>query len=88
MNDAGHALARAIASAANLLDLDRVVIGGGVAKSGDLLFAPLRRELRRRARLVFTQNMEILPAQLGTEAGAIGAAGLVFQQPGLPVQVE
>ena len=80
MLDASYALARGIASAANLLDLDRVVIGGGVAQSGALLFDPLRRELGRRARLAFSRDVEVRPAELGTEAGVVGAAGLVFQQ--------
>jgi glucokinase len=80
MLDASLALARGIASAANLLDLDRVVIGGGVAQCGELLFAPLRRELKRRARLSFSRDLEIRPASLGTEAGVVGAAGLVFQR--------
>jgi len=62
-----------------LLDLDRVVIGGGLAESGDLLFVPLEQELRRRARLAFSRNVEVYPAALGTEAGVVGAAGLVFQ---------
>ena len=74
------ALARGIASAANLLDLDRVVIGGGVAQSGELLFAPLRAELKRRATLSFSRDLEVRQASLGTEAGVVGAAGLVFQR--------
>jgi glucokinase len=80
MHDAAHALARGIAGVANLLDLDRVVIGGGVAQSGELLFTPLRAELKRRARLSFSRDLEIRQASLGTEAGVVGAAGLVFQQ--------
>lgn len=80
MNDAALALARGIAGAANLLDLDRVVIGGGVAQSGDLLFVPLVRELRRRATLAFSRNVEVRPALLGAEAGVVGAASLIFQQ--------
>jgi glucokinase len=80
MHDASLALARGIAGAANLLDLDRVVIGGGVAQSGELLFAPLRRELKRRAKLAFSRDLEVRQAQLGPEAGVVGAAGLVFQQ--------
>lgn len=82
MLDASHALARGIASAANLLDLDRVVIGGGVSQSGELLFAPLRTELKRRATLSFSRDLEVRQASLGTEAGVVGAAGLVFQQHG------
>ena len=79
MRDAASALARAIASAAALLDLDRVVIGGGIAQSGDLLFAPLRRELRRRACLSFARDLDVRPAELGRESGVVGAAALVYQ---------
>jgi glucokinase len=78
MQEAAQALARAIAGAAAVLDLDRVVIGGGVAQAGPLLFDPLRRELRRRARLAFLAGLEVRPAALGQEAGVIGAAALAF----------
>jgi glucokinase len=79
MLGAAQALGMGIASVANLLDLDRVVIGGGVAQSGDLLFKPLREELRRRATLAFSRDVEVHPATLGQKAGVIGAAALVFQ---------
>lgn len=78
MRDAGISLGIGIASVANLLDLDRVVIGGGVAQSGALLFNPLEEELRRRATLAFSRNVEVRPAQLGTEAGMVGAASLAM----------
>jgi glucokinase len=79
LRDAAHALARAIAGAASLLDLDRVVIGGGVAGAGPLLFDPLRAELARRARLAFLRDLAVRPAALGPEAGVVGAAALMFQ---------
>jgi glucokinase len=74
--DAGRMLARAIAGAAAVLDVDRFVLGGGVTRSGALLFGPLRRELRLRARLSFTAGMDVVPAQLGLESGVVGAAAL------------
>jgi glucokinase len=76
--DAAAALARGLAGAANLLDLDRVVIGGGLAGAGDLLLAPLRAELRRRARLAFSRDLDLRPAALGPEAGVVGAAALAL----------
>lgn len=82
MRDAGISLGIGIASVANLLDLDRVVIGGGVSQSGDLLFVPLQEELRRRATLSFSRNVEVRRASLGQEAGVVGAAALVFQTMG------
>jgi len=78
MCDAGVALGRAIANAANLFDLDRVVIGGGIAQADALLFPPLHRELRERARLPFLADLAVLPASLGIEAGVIGAASLAL----------
>jgi glucokinase len=70
------ALAMAIASAAAVCDLDLVVIGGGVAKSGALLFDPLREALATYAGLDFLRGLRVLPAELGGDAGLVGAAAL------------
>ena len=53
---------------------DRVIIGGGVAAAGDLLLEPIRDELLRRVRTTSLDEVEIVTAELGTWAGAIGAA--------------
>lgn len=71
------AVARMIASVGAVCDLDLVVIGGGVAKSGGLLFDPLREALSSYARLDFLRGLRVLPAELGGDAGLIGAAGLL-----------
>lgn len=76
MRDAGVALARGIVDAANLLDLERVVLGGGLTQAGEMLLAPLRAEVRDRARLPFTGHLDIRLASAGREAGVIGAAAL------------
>ena len=56
------------------VDVERVVIGGGIAQAGAVLFDPLRRAVTARtSRLTFDVS-EIVPAQLGPEAGLIGAA--------------
>jgi glucokinase len=78
LDDAAHALAVGIAGAANLLDLDRVVIGGGLAQAGDLLLEPLRRALPSHTRLAFLRGLEVRPAALGPAAGVIGAAALAM----------
>jgi len=70
------ALARMIASVAAVCDLDLVVIGGGVAESGPLLFEPLRAALADYARLDFLAGLRVVPAELGAEAGLVGAARL------------
>ncbi|BBZ21768.1 ROK family protein [Mycolicibacter hiberniae] len=70
------ALAVMITSVAAVCDLDLVVIGGGVAKSGAVLFGPLRTALGQRARLDFLSGLQVVPAELGGDAGLVGAAVL------------
>ncbi|MFC9619508.1 ROK family protein [Streptomyces sp. NPDC056930] len=71
---AAQALAAGIAATATLVEIDIAVIGGGVAGAGDILFAPLRRALRRYATLSFVQQLTVAPAVMGTDAGLVGAA--------------
>jgi glucokinase len=71
------AVAAMIASVGAVCDLDLVVIGGGVAKSGALLFDPLRAALASYAGLSFIRGLRVVPAALGGDAGLIGAAALL-----------
>jgi glucokinase len=71
------ALAAMIASVGAVCDLDLVVLGGGVARSGPLLFDPLRAALATYAGLSFIRGLRVVPAALGGDAGLIGAAALV-----------
>jgi glucokinase len=76
---AGVGVGRGIASAAALLDLELVVIGGSIAlHSWDLLGPPLEAELRESARLDFTHRLRVVHAELGDQAGLFGAAQLAF----------
>ena len=70
------AIARMIASVAAVCDLDLVVIGGGVAKAGPVLFDPLRASLQSYAGLDFIRGMRVVTAELGGDAGLVGAAYL------------
>ncbi|GAA2364330.1 ROK family protein [Streptomyces cuspidosporus] len=71
---AAQALAAGIAATATLVEIEVAVIGGGVAGAGDVLFTPLRRALRDYATLSFVEGLEVVPAQMGTDAGLVGAA--------------
>ncbi|MGW3034104.1 ROK family protein [Streptomyces sp. NPDC001178] len=71
---AAQALAAGIAATATLVEIDIAVIGGGVGKAGDVLFTPLRKALGDYATLSFVRRLEITPAQMGTDAGLVGAA--------------
>ncbi|GLW46938.1 hypothetical protein Stsp02_26000 [Streptomyces sp. NBRC 14336] len=71
---AAQALAAGIAATATLVEIDIAVIGGGVAKSGEVLLAPLRKALTDYATLSFVQRLVVTPARMGTDAGLVGAA--------------
>ena len=75
---AGRAVGIAIASAAALLDLDLVVVGGGLAETGELLFAPIRAAIADHAKVDFLRDLTVVPVTLGNDAGLIGAAALVL----------
>jgi glucokinase len=66
------ALATALLTAVTLLDLSLVVLGGGVARAGDRLLVPLRRELAER--MTFQRAPELMCAALGDEAAVLGSA--------------
>ncbi|MFE0691803.1 ROK family protein [Streptomyces xiamenensis] len=71
-----RALAAGIAATATLVELDVVVVGGGVSQAGEVLFTPLREALHTYATLPYVRGIEVLPAQLGTDAGLVGAAAV------------
>jgi glucokinase len=70
----GRYLGIGIANIVTMVTPDRVVIGGGIGAALDLLLPPIRAELERRVRTTALDRVEIVPAQLGTWAGAFGAA--------------
>jgi glucokinase len=72
--DIGRYLGIGIANMITVISPDRVVLGGGVAAAGDLLFEPIRAELARRVMTTSLAQVQVLPAELGTWAGSIGAA--------------
>lgn len=63
-----------LANVITMIGPDRIVIGGGVANAGDLVFEPIREAVKRRLTLVPPEAVSIVPASLGETAGAIGAA--------------
>ncbi|UED82793.1 ROK family protein [Streptomyces profundus] len=76
-----RALAAGIAATATLVELETVVVGGGVSQSGAVLFDPLRRALGEYATLPYVRGIDVLPAQLGTDAGLVGAAAVCWTAP-------
>ena len=70
----GRYLGIGIANMVVVISPDRVVIGGGIAAAFDLFVEAIRDELRRRVQTTSLAEVEVVPAELGTWAGAIGAA--------------
>ncbi|MFF9690585.1 ROK family protein [Streptomyces sp. NPDC014623] len=73
---AARALAAGIAATAALIEIDIAVVGGGVAQSGEVFFEPLARHLRHYAAMPFLKELRVVPAELGPDAGLVGAAVL------------
>jgi glucokinase len=74
LEQAGRWLGVAISIVGIAINPERVVVGGGVAEAGDLILDPAREELRRRIRVPPLDRIQIVRAELGYEAGSIGAA--------------
>jgi glucokinase len=74
LESVGRRLGVGIANMITVITPQRVVLGGGVAASVDLLLDTIRDEVRRHVFTTSLEGIEIVPAELGTWAGAIGAA--------------
>ncbi|MCK5738203.1 ROK family protein [bacterium] len=75
----GTHLGRALAWLVNMLDPDVIVIGGSVSNSFELFEIPTRESLHKFINPMPKGNVVVSPAQLGDDAGFIGAAALVFE---------
>lgn len=71
---AGRAVGFGVINVAHLVNLDTVVIGGGIANAGDLLFDPLRATVREHLLESTAPNLRIEPWSLGEDVGLLGAA--------------
>jgi glucokinase len=82
-NITGRMLATAMMNTCWLLNPAALIIGGGVARAGELLFKPFREHLLQQLSGSFKDGLAILPAKFGHEAGTIGAAALALEVAGL-----
>ena len=70
---------------ANLIQLynpEVLIIGGGIAQAGDMLFSAIQRTVNWRSKMVDSSSTNIVPAALGGSAGVCGGAVLVFDAAG------
>lgn len=78
---AGFYLGQALASFIHIFNPSIIILGGGVANSGSLLFDPIKRKIISDVMdPIYLQNLEIVPAKLGDEAGLVGALVVARQK--------
>ena len=75
----GERLGVVITSLANIFNPQIVVVGGGVIAAGELLLAPARRIVKERTLPFFGDDLRIVAARFGVEAGMVGAAALAYE---------
>jgi len=75
---AGRAVGVAVASCANLLDLEMVAIDGGFSQSGPPFWDALRKAVAVHARMEFAAACQIVPGELGADAPLLGAAAFIL----------
>ncbi len=78
LHRAGTVLGFALANVNNILNLDRVVVGGGVANAGEWILKSARDTLKKRSLPACSETIDLVPASLGEKAGLIGAASLII----------
>jgi glucokinase len=84
--DAIEYLGVSIASVVNVFNPAMIILGGGMAQAGEQILVPVREIVRKRARRLLADHVEIVLARLGNDAGLIGGAYLVFRTQGVAVQ--
>ena len=80
--DAGRHIGAAVADLCNLVNPERIVVGGSMAVAGDVLLDPLREAVALRAIPSAADDVHIVPGQLGARAELLGAVALVLHQAG------
>lgn len=80
VSEAASFLGMALAQIACIVNPEKMILGGGVAKAGSLLLNPVKSAFAQHAFPVTASKTDILLAQLGNDAGVIGAAWMVKHQ--------
>lgn len=80
--DVGNKVGTALAGVVNLLNVEKIVIGGGVAEAGRILFDSIKKTIAARAMKLPAKTVKVVKAKLRRDAGLIGAAALVLYEGG------
>jgi glucokinase len=76
--EAGELLGVALSAVMNIMDLRVSIIGGGISAAGDFVMKATQDSVQRHVLKPLRKDIRVLAAQLGNEAGLLGAAGLVM----------
>ncbi|WP_169091106.1 ROK family glucokinase [Paenibacillus sp. PL91] len=79
VNRAAYYLGKSMAMIAIVLNPQYFIIGGGVSKAGDFLFDQIREVFEKHTQDQAKENVKIVAATLGNNAGVVGAAGLILR---------
>ena len=82
--DAGHIIGGAASILCNLINPQRIVVGGEMAAAGEVLLGPLRESLERSAIRSAAQDVQVVQGSLGDKAEVLGAVALALHPTGQP----
>jgi predicted NBD/HSP70 family sugar kinase len=78
ISDAGTEIGVAVAGLCNLINPERVIIGGLLSRAGELLLQPIRDSIRRHAVLAAAERVEVVPAVFVERAELLGSLALAL----------
>jgi predicted NBD/HSP70 family sugar kinase len=79
ISDAGHEIGVAVAGLCNLINPERVIVGGLLSRTGDVLLDPMRESIRRHAVQAAAEHLEVRPAVFVERAELLGSLALALQ---------
>lgn len=79
VSDAGHEIGIAIASLCNLMNPERVIVGGLLSRTGEVLLHPMRESIRRHTVQAAAETLDVRPAMFDERAELLGALALALQ---------
>jgi predicted NBD/HSP70 family sugar kinase len=82
LHDAGRHIGVAVANLCNLVNPERIVVGGSMGYAGDLLLDPLKESVDQRAIPSAAEDVDVVPGELGERAELLGAVALVLHEAG------
>lgn len=80
LRETGELLGIALTSVVNLLNLELIVIAGGISNAGEILFEPIRQKIKALALPLPGSLVRVAKAKMGDRSGVIGAAQLAFEK--------